>query len=181
VKITQCLPLQVGPIKGAGTHECDAARSRKMTECALEIDSAYGNTHFLGMYDNLVCTNLLMGLELKWFKGVKVYCWTAKAKGMQRESGARVPQTSRRQYRGVVCVSPSTPQTTDTNRGLVGIKKRGRLGRCDRATTSSLSGAHSDVHGSDRVAQANAHGQHFPCPPRNDFANLAPLLRKDHS
>ena len=99
-----------------------------MTECALEIDSAYGNAPFLGMYNNLVCTNLLMGLEFKWFKCVKVKCWTATAEETQRESGARVPQTSRRQYRGVVCVSPSTHQTTDRDRGLARIKKKREIG-----------------------------------------------------
>lgn len=104
-----------------------------------------------------------------------------REKETHRESGARVPQTSRRQYRGVMCVSPSTHQTTDRDRRLVRIKKRGRLGRCDEVTTSFPPGAHSDVHGSDRVAQANAHGQHLPCPPRNEFPNRGPLLRKDRS
>lgn len=42
MNIMRCLPLQVGPMKGAGTHEYDAVRGRKMTECALEIDSAHG-------------------------------------------------------------------------------------------------------------------------------------------
>jgi len=167
--------------KGAGTHEFDAARREEDDRVCARNRQCTWKARFLGMLDNLVCMNLLMDLEFRWFKRVKVEARTAKAtRGRMRKRGTSPTNLTAPISRGTVRLIFDTSNHGQRQKTCA-HERRGRLGRCDRATTSFPSGAHSNVHGSDRVAQANAHGQHFACPHRNEFANHVPLLRRDHS
>jgi hypothetical protein len=106
----------------------------------------------------------------------------AKRRRMQRESGARVPQTSIRHYRGVLRISHSTvlriTNFISRRRTMRSTQQTGRNNsdRWDRVTASFPSKAPSAVR-ERRSGQRARPALSLP-PPRNETANRF-ALRKD--